>query len=61
MIKKLKHKVLLTIMFFVNAILLAFILTVSLIPAQRDRREIQSFLEQISDKEFFSYCHCNTI
>lgn len=49
MIKKLKHKVLLTIMFFVTAILLAFILTVSLIPAQRDRREIQSFLEQISD------------
>lgn len=49
MIKKLRHRVLITIMFFVTAILLAFILAITVIPTQRDRREVQSFLEQITD------------
>ncbi len=49
MIKKLRHRVLITIMSFVTAILLAFILAITLIPAGRDRHEVRSFLEQVTD------------
>lgn len=49
MLKKLKLKFLLTIMFFVTAIILSFVTVVSVMPIQRDRREAQNFLEKITE------------
>lgn len=49
MIKRLKIKFLLTIMFFVTAIIVSLVTVISVVPIQRDRREAQSFLEMIID------------
>lgn len=47
MIKKLKIKFLLTIMFFVTAIIASLVTVISVVPVQRGREEARAFLERI--------------
>lgn len=49
MIKKLKIKFLLTIMFFVTAIILSLVTVIAVVPVQREKREAEIFLEMIID------------
>lgn len=49
MIKKLKIKFLLTIMFFVTAIILSLVTVIAVVPVQREKKEAEIFLEMIID------------
>lgn len=49
MIKKLKIKFLLTIMFFVTVIIASLVAVISVVPVQRGREEARTFLERIAE------------
>lgn len=49
MIKKLKIKFLLTIMFFVTVIIASLVTVISVVPVQRGREEARAFLERITE------------
>lgn len=51
MIKKLKRKVLLTIMFFVTLILAAFVFTINYIPVREQLKEAEKFLSMVIDDD----------